>query len=262
MVNLQYIRRRRIRRIIAAVGISCAATAIVIGAIALLGQRASPLTVTLVNSGASLSLSTEQEGGEGRVYLVADKVPGYVEYTEGQFEFLTKELDDEHTYSEFAEKESGTLFFKYTFFVSNKGSGEADYDLTLNISNPTKNASNRFELDSILRVRFYENKNLEEHNYTTYAKRSADPHIDENGEQSWKEQIAGDGSGYAEEFLSTKVVLKSQVRNLQPGEQVRNTFVFWLEGLDPECQGEPPVNSALILGVEVSAHEAENPSNK
>lgn len=261
MVNLQYIRKRRVRRIIAAVGLSCAATAIVIGAIALLGQRASPLTVTLVNSGASLTLSTEREGGDNRVYLVADQVPGYVEYTEDQFQYLTKELDDEHTYSEFAEKESGTLFFKYTFFVTNNGSSEADYDLTLNISNPTKSATNRFELDSVLRVRFYENKNLDEHHYTTYAKRSADPHIDENGQQSWKEQIAGDGSGYAEEFLSTKVVLKSQVRNLLPGEQIRNTFVFWLEGLDPECQGEPPVNSALILGVEVSAHEAENPSN-
>lgn len=264
MVNLTYIKKRTARRIILAVAGGCAAVALVIGAIALLGQRASPLTVTLTNSGAKLTLSqtSKPEGSDNRVYLVADKVPSYCEYTEDQFNYYSKELDDENTYSEFAEKESATLFFKYTFFVNNNGSAEADYDLTLTIDNPTKNASNRYDLDSILRVRFYENKNLDEHNYVTYAKKSADPHIDENGEQSWKEQIAGDGTGYAEEFVSNKVILKSAIRNLAPGEKVRNTFVFWLEGEDPQCQGEAPVNSALVLGVSVDAHEAENPTNK
>lgn len=260
MVNLSYIRKRRARRIIAAVAGGCSALALIIGAIALLGQRASPLTVSLNNSGAKLTLATSETSEDGRVYLVADKVPGYDLYTESQFDYYHKELDDENTYSELAEKESATLFFKYTFYITNTGGSEADYDLSLTLSNPTKDASNRYDIDSILRVRFYENQNLDEHKYVTYAKKSADPHIDENGNQSWKEQIAGDGSGYAEEFVSSKVILNSAVRNLAPGAKVRNTFVFWLEGEDPECNGEAPVNSALILGVNVSAHEAENPS--
>ena len=270
MVDLAYIRKRRIRRIVAAVGISCTATALVIGAIALLGQRAAPLTVTLVNSGASLSLSTEKQGGDNRVYLVADQVPGYVEYTEENLKYLPNELDDEHTYSEFADNETGTLFFKYTFFVTNNGSSEADYDLTLKMSNPTRTATNRFDLDSILRVRFYENKvyedeSLNKHEYVTYAKRSATPHYEGEGEdkqQVWTEHISDEHSEYAKEFLSSKVILKSEVKNLLPKEQIRYTFVFWLEGLDPECEGVPPVDSALILGVDVSAHEAEDSSNK
>lgn len=262
MVNQKFIRRRKARRIIAAVAGGCAAVALVIGAIALFGQRASPLTVSLNNSGAKLSLSTTASSNENKVYLVADQVPGYDLYSAAQFDFYTKELDDENTYTELAEKESATLFFKYTFYVSNNGNSQADYDLALTLSNPTKDASNRFDIDSILRVRFYENRNLNEHNYVTYAKKSADPHIDENGNQSWKEQIAGDGSGYAEEFVSSKVILNSAVRNLAPGEKVRYTFVFWLEGDDPECEGEAPVNSALVLGVNVSAHEAENPTTE
>ena len=262
MVNQKYIRRRQARRIIAAVAGGCAAVALVIGAIALFGQRASPLTVSLNNSGAKLSLSTTASNNENKVYLVADEVPGYDLYSASQFDYYTKELDDENTYTELAEKESATLFFKYTFYVTNNGNSQADYDLALTLSNPTKDASNRFDIDSILRVRFYENRNLDEHNYVTYAKKSADPHIDENGQQSWKEQIAGDGSGYAEEFVSSKVILNSAVRNLAPNEKVRYTFVFWLEGDDPECEGEAPVNSALVLGVNVSAHEAENPTTE
>lgn len=262
MVNLTYIKKRRARRIIAAVAGGCAAVALVIGAIALLGQRASPLTVSLNNSGSKLSLSTTENGSDSKVYLVADKVPGYDVYTETLFQYYTKEIDDENTYTELAEKESATLFFKYTFFVTNNGNKQADYDLSLTISNPTKNASNRFDLDSILRVRFYENRNLDEHNYVTYAKKSANPHIDENGQQSWKEQISDNNPAYAEEFVSPKVILNSAVRNLAPNEKIRYTFVFWLEGSDPECIGEPPVNSALVLGVNVSAHEAENPTTE
>ena len=260
MVNLSYIRKRQARRIIAAVAGGCAAVALIIGAIALFGQRASPLTVSLNNSGAKLALATTEDSTDSKVYLVADQVPGYDIYSEKELEYFTKELDDEHTYSELAEKESATLFFKYTFYVTNNGGAEADYDLSLTLSNPTKDASNRYDIDSILRVRFYENQDLSQHNYVTYAKKSADPHIDENGNQSWKEQIAGDGSGYAEEFVSSKVILNSSVKNLAAGSKVRYTFVFWLEGEDPECTGEPPVNSALVLGVTVSAHEAENPS--
>lgn len=264
MVELKYIRKRKAKRIILAAALSCAATAIVIGAIAMLGQKASPFTVKLSNAGATLSLSVKENDDSqgGKVYLMADQVPEYCPYSE---ELLNgkQDLDSDHTYSEFNydenNKETATRYFKFTFFVENKGDQPADYDLQLTMQNPTNKATNRFDIDSILRVRFYENKALNEHHCVTYAKTSSTKHIDENGNESWKEQISVAGSGYAEEFLSSRMILKSHVASLQKGEKVRNTFVIWLEGNDPECIGkEPPVDSALILGVDISAHEAKN----
>lgn len=259
MVDLQYIRKRKRRRIIAAVGTSCAATALIFIAIALLGQRAAPLTVTLTNSGAQLALSTKEEEESNAVYLVADAVPRYDEFCEEQLILANNELeiDDENTYSHLTPNEQSTLFFKYTFYVTNKGRSAANYDLTLSMSQPTKDATNRYDLDSVLRVRFYENKNLDEHNYVTYAKKSSEPHRDENGELSWKEKVSAiDESGYAEEFVNSRTVLTSTVTDLKPSEKVRYTFVFWIEGDDPQCMDEAPVNSALILGVDISAHES------
>ena len=267
MVNLAYIRRRKARRIIVAVALGCAATALVIGAIALLGQRASPFTVKLSNAGASLALFTKEDDpvSSSSVYLIADQVPEYTPFSE---ELLNErpDLDSERTYSEFNldedNKETATRYFKFTFYVGNVGSSSADYDLRLTMSNPTNQATNRYDIDSILRVRFYENRNLEEHFYTTYAKASSSKHVDEEGKESWKELISVPGSGYAEEFLSTKLILKSHVSNLSKGEKIRYTFVCWLEGDDPECVGkEAPVDSSLTLGVDISAHEAENSSN-
>ena len=259
MVDLKYIRKRKTRRIIAAVGTSCAATAIIMMAIALLGQRAAPLTVTLSNSGAQLALSQHAEEDSNAVYLVADSVPRYDEFCEEQLILANNELeiDDENTYSHLTPNEQSTLFFKYTFYVTNKGKSSANYDLTLSMSQPTKDATNRYDLDSVLRVRFYENKNLDEHKYVTYAKKSSEPHKDENGNLSWKEKVSAlDESGYAEEFVNSRTILTSAVTDLKPQEKIRYTFVFWIEGDDPQCMDEAPVNSALILGVEISAHES------
>ena len=267
MVNLAYIRKRKARRIITAIALGCAGVAIIIGAIALLGQRASPFTVKLSNAGANLSLFTKENDpvSSGSVYLIADQVPEYTPFSE---EIINgkEDMDNEGTFYECNldenNEETATRFFKYTFYVANVGNSAADYDLRLTLNNETNQATNRYGIDSILRVRMYENRNLEEHNYVTYAKSSATKHKDENDNDSWKELISVPGSGYAEEFLSTKLILKSHIESLKPQEKVRYTFVFWLEGDDPECVGkEAPVDSALTLGVDISAHEAKDSSN-
>ena len=273
MVNLAYIRKRKARKIIAAVALGCAATALVIGAIAMLGQQASPFTVKLANAGVSLTLNTEEESGEegGKVYIMADQVPEYCCYTEQLLKrFSDEDLDSDGSYSSFNldenNKRTATRYFKITFFVENNGSADADYDLQLSMSNPTVHATNTYDMDNIMRVRFYENRNLEEHNFKTYAKSSSTKHTDPvTGEDSWKELIStyddkveDKTSLYAEEFLSSKMILKSHISRLKKGEKVRNTFVVWLEGEDPECIGnEPPTDSALILGVDISAHASE-----
>ncbi len=260
MVDLKYIRKRKTRRIIAAVGASCAATAIIFMAIALLGQRSAPLTITLSNSGAQLALSNFLEEDSNAIYLVADQTPSYTEYCEEQLILANNdlEIDDENAQGRVTPNGQATLFYKYTFYVTNRGGNAANYDLTLSMSQPAKKATNRYDVDSILRVRFYENKDLTKHDYVTYAKKSAEPHKDEEtGEISWKERVSAvEDSGYAEEFLNSKVILTSTVNDLQPKEKVRYTFVFWLEGDDPQCMGEAPIDSALILGVEISARKS------
>ena len=276
MVNLAYIRKRKARKIIAAVALGCAATALVIGAIAMLGQQASPFTVKLANAGVSLTLNTDEEGGEegGKVYIMADQVPEYCCYTEQLLKrFEHSYIDSEGTYSSFnlddENNRTATRYFKITFFVENNGENDADYDLQLSMSNPTVHATNTYDMDNIMRVRFYENRNLEEHYFKTYAKSSSTKHADPiTGEDSWKELISiydekaktdeEKAALYAEEFLSSKMILKSHVSRLKKGEKVRNTFVVWLEGEDPECVGnEPPTDSALILGVDISAHASD-----
>ena len=269
MVNLAYIRKRKARKIIAAIALGCAAVALVIGAIAMLGQQASPFTVKLANAGVSLSLSTkeDEETEGGKVYIMADQVPEYCCYSEVLLNRIN-DLDSDGTYSSFNldenNKETATRYFKITFFVENNGSADADYDLQLMLNNPTHHATNRYDMDSILRVRFYENRNLDEHYFKTYAKSSATKHADPvTGEDSWKELISVPADDpkdnqYAEEFLSSKLILKSHISKLAKGEKVRNTFIVWLEGEDPECIGnEPPTDSALVLGVDISAHASE-----
>ncbi len=273
MVNLAYIHKRRARRIIASVALSCAATLIVIGAIAMLGQKSSPFTVKLTNAGAELSLSMKGSGEttQSRVYIMADDVPEYCVYS---VKLLDKKenIDNENTDSEFSynqdNKAIATRFFKMTFFVENRGEGAADYDLSLTMTNPTYKAANRHDIDSILRVRFYENRvsDIPERNTSnepvTYAKRSSVPTEEADGTLTWKEHISDKDSPFAEEFLSSKMILRSHVSDLKVGEKIRNTFVMWLEGEDPECVGEESPDSALILGVDISAHEAEANSNQ
>ena len=81
MVDLSIIRKRKAKKIIIIVGAASLVTVAVISAVALLGQHASPLTVTLNNSGASLTLSEtgNTEDGDNTSFLLAKDVPGYQE---------------------------------------------------------------------------------------------------------------------------------------------------------------------------------------
>lgn len=278
MVNLAYIHKRRARRIIVAIALGCAATALVIGAAAMLGQKSSPFTVKLSNAGANLSLYTkgDDESSESKVYLMAPDVPAYCLYSE-RFLNAKQDVDDINTVSDISLDEDGiteiaTRYFKYSFLVENKGSQPTDYDLKLTMSTPNYIGTNVLDLSSILRVRFYENKvyedeSLNKHDFVTYAKTSGtDKQIDENGRETWKERISDSNSDYAEEFLTSKIILKSHVSALGAGEKIRNTFVVWLEGFDPDCKGEIddeqiPESSGLTLGVEISAYKAEDTTN-
>ena len=263
MVDLSIIRKRKAKKIIIIVGAASLVTVAVISAVALLGQHASPLTVSLNNSGASLTLSEtgNTEDGDKTSFLLAKDVPGYQEIDGNLINqnYTDAYLDSEKNQDSIIATTEGdykvTLFFKYTFFIENNGENAADYLLTLNISNQNRNVS-EFDLTDILRVRFYENFDLDKHEYKTYAKPASV--FDEETNQYVDVPVPiGKNMGNAEMFESNRVALKSEVKNFEAGQKVRYTFVIWLEGNDIDSYGKmAPVGSSLSLGVNISAHEA------
>lgn len=259
MVDLSIIRKRKAKKIVAIVGSITAACVAVICTIAVLGQKSAPLTVSLNNSGASLALTESTSSDSAKTsFLLAKDTPGYTEFDGTAFPYYEKsnELDSELSESVLTEDKESTLFFKYTFYVENTGDIASDYSLSLNISYPNRTAST-FDLANILRVRFYENSDLNAHNYTTYAKATSYFDNDANSFVEGQEHVSGVDSPLAEKFLSNKTVLTSEISNFKPKEIMRYTFVLWLEGNDPDSEGkEAPVGSSLALGVNISAHEA------
>lgn len=265
-MDMKYVRQRKARRIIAAAGSACAGLATIIAVVAILAQRPGAFVVSVDNSSSKLTLAANLDDKHQVTYMNAGEVPTFVEYENSLLEELysNEDLDNERfDYKANASTREGSIkFFATTFYVKNVGKMDAAYSLSLNFTSVTKSVKEGYELDSILRVRFYENKvskdGNETHNYRVFAKESGvHSHKDENGNTSYWEQISKEGSGYAEPFESQYTVLTSEVGGLAPEESYRYTFVFWLEGNDPECVGEAPLDSRLNLGVTISGHEAK-----
>ena len=155
-----------------------------------------------------------------------------------QIENLDNELTNYHYVGE-----SQIHYFKHTFFLQNSGDASIDYQLKLSI---TKNVASKDgqSLDTTARVMLFENEITSmEHKYTVYAKESA------SGE---KEAIAS-GLDLAEKFEGNDVVTTLNIHNFQPDEMRRYTYVFWLEGSDPDSNGPAPEKACLKLGIDINA---------
>ena len=267
-MDLKYVRQRKARRIIAASGSACAGLATIIGVVALLAQRPGSFVVSVKNNASRLTLAHELAKSDEQVtYYNAGEVPTFVEYQNSDLNLYRDDILDNENFSYKTDARTGEgsiKFFACTFYVKNIGNVDAGYSLSLNFTNVSKSVQKGYDLDSILRVRFYENKvtndENETHNYRVFAKQCFNEHhrrYDENGNVTYLEQISKEGSGFAEPFESEYVILSSRIDHIAPQEAYRYTFVFWLEGNDPECAGEPPVDSKLNMGVTIAAHEAE-----
>ena len=265
-MDMKYVRQRKARRIIAAAGSACAGLATIIAVVALLAQRPGAFVVSIDNSASKLSLGESANSTEQVTYMNAGEVPTFVEYEHSLLNATYSDdvLDNERfDYKVNSSTREGSIkFFATTFYVRNVGKEAAAYSLSLNFTSVTKTVTDSYGLDSILRVRFYENKvtndGNETHNFSTYAKESGvHTNIDENGQPSYREPISAKDTELAKPFESQYVLLTSDVSSIAPKESYRYTFVFWLEGTDPECVGEAPLDSRLNLGVTISAHEAK-----
>lgn len=115
---------------------------------------------------------------------------------------------------------NGENYVAYSFYIENTGDDVSDYWSEIVIDDVIKN------VDEAVRVRVYKNGE-----YETYAKVGA------NG-QPEKHTIP---------FESDTLVKMDHVENFKPGDKIKYTIVFWLEGSDPECTDN-------ILGGEIKMH--------
>ena len=238
---------------------TCAAATGTLVAVALLGQQAAPLTVTLSNSGASLALFKSEYDNSHKSYLLATEAKPYAETTEPAIREHEGVMDVDDSKPLLTADSKALQFYQYTFYVTNTGESAADYTLSLNISYPHKSS---FDLADVLRVRFYENDGNDKssHNYRTFAKHS-DQYDSEKNEYI-PERISDSKSEYAEVFENSGTILTHEVKAFAPKATTRYTFVAWIEGEDPQAKGQAPVDSSIALGVTISAHEAEETPQK
>lgn len=261
MVDFTFLRKKRVRKVALIIGTISLAGAVVVGAVAALGQHAAPMTVKLNNSNVSLGLTTEEASDSYQAFLIgsdAGKSIGYTEY------YCSGLPDDSVLDSEISNGDESSLtsdklsfkYYKYTFYLTNTGEQDAEYEVSMNINRNTSDTK-EFDLSSILRVRVYENSDLSQHSNETFAKAKSYRN-EQTGELEYTEELVSyDIPGvYATKFIDSKTVMKREGKIIHPKEKVRYTFVMWLEGYDHDSDNvKAPKFSSLALGVNISAHE-------
>lgn len=260
----KYVKRKRNKKIVAAVGTICAVGVTVLGIVALLANTAGAYTVSLNKGTASLTMSKTEDFDAHASYLAVNDIPHYHEFTYSAFgdeenDFVL--IDSEKTATPSPEEVGNTItYFKYTFYIKNTGAGYAKFSMTLNAKIVGLSNTSDTDLISVLRVMFYSNRNLEEHNRNVYALWNESNTNTSSGKiEHSPERISTPSSEYAKMFISPNKLLTSSEVDFAPQEVIRYTFVFWLEGEDPDCVGDAPDNG-LTLSVSIAAQAQADPS--
>jgi len=286
MYDLKVVKKKKTKKVFAAIASMSAAGILILCAVALLGTQSGAFTVSLKEgSGRNFGLVENENDTDYQTYMTTGEVPQYDEFSYPNFtsksyfesqEKMDAEIDNYATNDAYVLNEvNGEVkvikYFKYTFFVVNYGSESVNYTATLNLKNASK-ASNG--LDSILRVGFYENKvvdvenpepgvDYQNHHCTFYARGASEYETvtvtNEDGTETevneYRERLCRNSDVFCESFENTNRLISSKVTDLQGGEKMRYTFLFWLEGTDPECTGKAPLNNHLKLSVSISVDE-------
>ena len=271
MIELEYVKKRKRKKFL---GILAAVSTVGMGTLVLvsfLGRFVGTFTVSLNTGNVKLSLSEKSSFNSSSSFL---RIDGLVPYGQTTFSKLPQAdvIDSEESsyllgaqYKADGETLKSLDFFKYTFYVKNAGSVSAEYNFRIKIID-NKTAGDGRKLDSLLRVMVYENDAYgEDHNYTVYAKASESPNEDEEGNPVYNEYISMNKEqaqkagvkfpGFAEMFESSSVVATIPVKYFDQNNMKRYTIVTWLEGYDPQADGEAPEGANLQLGVEINAYE-------
>ena len=274
MYDLQYVRKRRRRKIAALVSVITSIGVASLIITSYLGRKVGTFTVAVTNSDVKLALSKKADLSDATSYLRVDKLYPLRETSfdnlPNHTELDNQEFDYDYGFSYNQEGKPDSMYFvKYTFYVSNLSNTIARYNLTIKLGDrqDSTDGTNR-GLDDTLRVMVYENDltDPESHSYTVYAKEAAEYNFDKEGNKTRREFISTYPSGtnkeddehrLASSFLPGQEIIKYSANNFKKGDIVRYTIVIWLEGEDPQSDNskEIPEGASLKLGINVAAYE-------
>ena len=269
MYELEYVKKRKKRKIVAIVGGVSTIVVTSLAIVSFLGRFVGTFTVSLEAKNVSLTLSEKSDFTTQSSFLRVPRLVSFQEFTYSDFEkYGDDAIDSDKTTYELGanyKQDSNELeslnYFKYTFFVKNTGTINARYDFSLNILENTLSTDGR-SLDDTMRVMLYDNGVNDSHDKTVYAKRATNPHYNSSGELDYSSPITVDEGevgyvGYAKPFESSKVVTTFSVNNFVIGEIRRYTVVAWLEGFRSSNLRSAPEGASIKLGVEINAYENE-----
>ena len=268
MYRLEYVRKRKRRRIVAIVGGISAVVVATFAIIAFLGRFVGTFTVTLESRNVDLTLLEKKDSTHQSSFLRVNSLAPFQEFTYSYFdnyggdEVIDSDESDIKTGANLnPQGEIKSLnFFKYTYYVKNVGKVPARYDWSVNILDNVASADGRSLLDT-LRVMMYDDGVK-----TVYGKKLSTPHYDEEGKPSYDPPISVDKyeateefpfMGYAHQFTSSTVVTTFRGQYLGVGEMRRYTIVAWLEGFRSSNEEFAPRGAKVKLGVEINAYENE-----
>ena len=271
MYELDFVRRRKRRRIAA---IIAAAGSVGVGSlsiIAFLGRFVGTFTVSVNNGEVDLSLSEKISFAEPQSLL---RISSLSKYDEIAYESLPDvgTLDNEdfpYTLGAvFDGQEMVSMkYFKYTFYVKNVGQASARYRISFKITEnkPADDGTGR-TLDDTLRVMIFDNEASGSlHDKKIYAKEAAEFNYLADGTKTRREFIGRTPYNRTEDetnklvdgtFLSESLVTEYEVPDFKANDIRRYTFVSWLEGEDRQSEKdkEPPRGATIKLGVEINAY--------
>lgn len=293
----QVVKRRRKRRLAAIFSGAAFVGASSLVIVAFLGRYVGSFTVGIDSGTLSLSMSKKKAFTDPTTFLSIRKLPSFTPTMYGTLvtdypdSDATKTLDQEETleadclheiqYVDDTSTEVSNIrsigAFKYTFFVKNTGTKDADFKMDVKITenNPSSDQSLApayRDLSNSLRVMLYSNFQDDDHNKTVYAKAADTYHKldpsktgveDTEANHTFDEYIStpNDDStvtfdGFATKFLNDTDITSINVQDFVPDQMVRYTMVTWIEGNDPQCGGSAPVGASLKLGIQIKAVES------
>ena len=116
---------------------------------------------------------------------------------------------------------NGDNYIAYTFYIVNNGKETVDYWYEIDIDDTIRN------VDEAIRIMIYRNGIP-----TVYAKKNKTTNNAEEG---------------TKKFVSDKIAVLEQAKNLKAKTKDRFTIVVWIEGDDPDCLND-------LLGGEIKMH--------
>lgn len=235
-------------------------------------EDASKYAFQITNSNQKLSLSLKKDGSNAEPDDLRIETLLLIE--ENTFTNLPSLdlLDNENTPYDYGKSLSVLggneylTYFKYTFYVKNTSGQDTSLNIKFYAKDVTKENDN-FSLTDTIRFMILENEaNSSEHNYGVYAKDSHVENRDKDGNKTFKEFIAESNPSSNQETdeypLVTasfqkeeidKYYIKLSKDGLKANEQLRYTFVFWLEGNDSDSiiDRNVPTSASIRTGIEI-----------